>query len=63
MKGQPKARHWLAQAMLGMTAQAVFPDMRKPGEPVVRERTDNEERQAAAVAKRERKNQQRKGAR
>lgn len=54
-----KPRHWLAEAMIGMTAQAVFPDMRQEPGTQARERTDHEERKAAAAAKRERKNRQR----
>lgn len=55
-----KPQHWLAQAIIGMTAQAVFPDMRQEPGTATRERTDHEERKAAAAAKRERKNNRRK---
>jgi len=59
MQTPTKPRHWLAAAVIGMTAQAVFPDMRRLDDPVPRPRTDGEARQAAAQAKRDRKNAKR----
>jgi hypothetical protein len=56
---KPHVRHPFVTALLSMTAQVVFPDLRRPPDDVDRQRQADPKREAAAVAKRERKNLQR----
>lgn len=58
---KPHVRHPFVTAMLSMTAQVVFPDLRRPDDPVDHQKHTDPEREAAAAAKRERKNTKRLG--
>lgn len=56
---KPHVRHPFVTALLGMTAQVVFPDLRRPDEAPRQPRQADPKREAAAAAKRERKNTKR----